>query len=368
MNQSDLIKYDSSIINNKIYVVLLGGTLQSVTEIDTLSDSISKNIDVGGLPETVVYNSENNCLYVGVKKPDGTHNILIVDIKNNYKRIYEYVLDGEPYVSMFNPIDKRVYILCYFDYTKKNLIMMDSQKPPTISVIPLTIHGDIPQFSKMIFNPFNQKLYLINNSLYNITFSPPEVKHIPLGFDIFPNPNMFINSNDNKVYVCGMSGSDKFLGIIDDSHLSNRIKILQDPNRYHSGWIVSMVFNSTENKTYVSHWYAIPGPDGRIETVTRINNSDHSMKQIPVNSPTTQIKLLYNPNNNYLYSNFFDKIDIIDCTSDIKLDDEKSIKNIYNLYNPILANNKIYAYDADATIFVIDCNTNTIIKKITFPG
>jgi hypothetical protein len=123
-----------------------------------------------------------------------------------------------------------------------------------------------------------------------------------------------------------------------------------------------MVFNSRDDKTYVSHWHS---SDGTI--ITRMNNSNHDLKDIRVNINGIQT-LLYNDNNNYLYAKCPYQIDIIDCTQDA-LKDPITGFNTNGLGNPILANNKIYIYDGfDEGMFVIDCSTNKIRKKIPFPG
>jgi len=186
----------------------------------------------------------------------------------------------------YNPIHKEIYVNLE---TLNKVIIIDIVNWQIIAEIPINEDA-----KKIIFNPYDNKMYLIHNNLNAKTVSvidtqTKQVKSIYIGYR---SNDIALNTFNRNIYV--FSEDSRILYIIDiykGEVVGNVfLGISEEPN---------LVFNPVDNKMYLFGIYFVSVIDSTTNTVSNIIPEKFNLEFHPIINPINNKMYIANDEPNY---------------------------------------------------------------------
>jgi DNA-binding beta-propeller fold protein YncE len=339
-------------------------------------------VKVSGLyPQRMVYNPNNNRIYINEYRPPFEGHIVVADGRNHT------ILDtletfGSPFYLALNPVNNHLYASCLVQkeslgqrYEHFCLNIFDCE---TNQLIDTTIKGDLFTLDwpdgDLLYNPLSNKIYFdAHTSLLVIDCSQDSVI---AEFEGLGDSQLLLNFQENKVYTSSGRGDSPAIFIV-DCERDSIIKVIRNRKvDFYWEWFDLAVYNPINNKVYLA---TTSGAD--IEYITIIDGeSDSIVAEIPLLSPGFNFAMCCDRNHNRIYcapnlsweSIGLPYILVIDGESNQILD--TIVVGTWlggtTIWNPL--NNKLYLTtykyfaipDCPGSIVVIDGSTHRVIREI----
>ncbi len=274
-------------INNNIYITS-ESALNDVNVYDSNNNFIT-NIPIGGQTSKIVYNENNNSMYVIFA--GGDVRVFVIDCNTNVV-VSNIVLPSTTNDIVYNSINNTIYT----SLTSSNQIAVIDCNTNTISTL---IAFNNPQ--TLGFNANDNTVYVNDNTSFTIDKIDCSTNTIVvLGINYVANfqgiVEMVFNEQNNTLYA-GVTNVSSIV-IIDTltDTLIQQLPISFTP----ASNLVSLAFNSNENLIYISPLQFI----GTLELLVLDCSTNTVINTIPVIPNITQVSpkgLTFNPNNNLLY-------------------------------------------------------------------
>jgi YVTN family beta-propeller protein len=256
--------------NGYIYVGFRG----EITIINPETNTVVKNITVGGYPESITYDPNNGYLYVG----SGIgFTCSILAINPNTSSIINVGTTEGPANLMYDPISNYVYVA---SYSEGILSLINPETNSIVSNISLS-----SGLMAMSYNPNNGYVYLTNyiNDCV-VVFDPNNnsiIENIPL---VFYPISMAYDPENGYLYVANLEGNDVYVISTENYHVVSVIPVGRDPDYVFYDPQNGYIYVANLNSSFIS----VINP-----------NTNTVIKNINISSGATDIIL--DPNNGDLY-------------------------------------------------------------------
>lgn len=318
---------------------------------------ISGNISVGTQPVGIVYNPNNNFIYVA---NSGSNNISVIDSSTD--SLYSTISVGTTPVEMaINSLNNAIYVV---NQGSNNVYIIDCNTNSVIgSPISIALGGN-----GIAYCTSNNKMYICNVPSGNIQVldcsSNTIINTISTGANVI---GIVYNSTNNTMYVSRNTSNDVL--VIDcssDSILGSPISVGNNPTQ--------MAYNVTNNTIYVSN----SGSDN-VSVINCVSNTVIATISLP-SSPFLYefpVGISFNSLTNSIYVGCHETSDttngsvlVIDCNTNIISENPFTVSGGYSPRSIVFNNysNKIYtsnnAYGSDS-LTVIVSTVNPYISGTT---
>ncbi|HET6590458.1 MAG TPA: hypothetical protein VFG45_09860 [Candidatus Nitrosocosmicus sp.] len=304
------------------------------------ADEVLATINVGQSPTSLGFNPSNNQVYV-VNRGSDTVSVIDSDSNTVIKNIS--VGDFPEFEPIFNPSNTYMYLANGHSDT---VSVIDSDSNTVIKNISV---GHVPQ--DLLFNPSNNNIYVANSYSDTVSVIDTERNEVIDTIEVGTYPfQMAYSLNNNNVYVANIEpGNPGDIGTITviDGETNEVIDTIEVGTKPYD-----LIFNPRNNYIYSANWVS--------DTVSVIDTSTNEViRTIEVGDGPISLEFAPSTNNVYVANQVSDTVSVIDTERNEVIDTIEVGNSPVDLeYNP--ANNRIYVgnegYPGDITIIEVTFN------------
>lgn len=341
------------LFNEKLNLIYVSHTGSDDIYILNTSGAIINKIKVGGNPDSLAYDKNTGEVFVA-NSSSGT--ISAIDAKFNVKNIdlqSPAYYRGEPISLFYLNATKKLFALNSTDY---KLFIYDSVQQKLIKEVktdsfPVAIIGS-DKLKLALWRDFDaNSISVINGETLEVKKVPPDAAKKKT---FFSKPQGIVDDEEgNRIFVSNLGNNS--VTVIDGN-------TQQITNSLALGYpIQSSGFNELNKKLYAY------SPSGNAVIVVDTSKSDYAYKIISVNRQPFSLSINAKTNKVYVTNSADATLTVIDGNTDKIIENIQLERGSYPILNSIdEKRNKIYvaAYGSNF-VYVVDLNTNKIEKTVT---